>query len=62
MSTTDDIKMSLKLLKTIFLLLFYIHVTGCLWYFVGKDDNEWNPPQYTYYAKTETIQNEDRFT
>ena len=36
MQATDDVKVSLKLLKTIFLLLFYIHFTGCIWFYIGK--------------------------
>ena len=43
LTTTDDVKASLKLLKTVFMLVFYIHLTGCLWFYIGKPDRAWIP-------------------
>ena len=44
MTTTDDVKDVIKLVKTVFLLVFYIHVVGCLWFYIGKFNGKtWIP-------------------
>lgn len=45
MSTSSDIKLSLRLLQSIFLILLYIHISGCIWYFNIKDEKIWEPSQ-----------------
>ena len=36
MNSTDETKLSLRLFKLCFFLILYIHITACLWYFVGR--------------------------
>jgi len=43
MNTTDDNKLSLRLLKLCFFLILYIHITACTWFYVGKLDESWIP-------------------
>jgi len=44
MNTTDDIKLSLKLLKMFFFLVMYIHGLACFWFYIVSLDEEWVPP------------------
>jgi len=47
MNSTDDIKLSLRVINLCFFLLLYIHCTGCLWFCVvnyGEKPN-WLPSQ-----------------
>lgn len=62
LTTTDDVKASLKLLKTVFMLVFYIHLTGCLWFYIGKPDRAWIPMQFSYYGRETSIYDEDTYT
>lgn len=57
MSTTNDVKVTLNLIKSIFMLIFYLHLTGCLWFFFGKQGKEWIPPQYAFYGNKKIIYN-----
>jgi len=34
LKSSDDVKMKLKLGKTFFFLLLYVHLTGCAWIFI----------------------------
>ena len=45
LNSAEDIKLSLRLMQTIFLIFLYIHITGCFWYLIVKQDAEWEPPQ-----------------
>lgn len=45
LNSAEDIKLSLKLGQTIFLILLYIHITGCIWYYVIKLEENWEPGQ-----------------
>lgn len=46
LNSAEDIKLSLRLMQTIFLILLYIHITGCLWYQIVKhQDSIWEPGQ-----------------
>lgn len=45
LNSAEDIKLSLKLAQIIFLILLYIHITGCIWYYIIKQDQNWEPIQ-----------------
>ena len=46
LNSAEDIKLSLRLFQTIFLILLYIHITGCLWQFIVKQySSNWEPGQ-----------------
>ena len=59
LNQAEDVKLSLRLMQTIFLILLYIHITGCLWYIIVKNEGGWEPSQnlskklmeYTYGEK-----------
>jgi hypothetical protein len=38
MNSSDDFKLQMRLLKLTFILLLYIHITGCAWYFIAELD------------------------
>ena len=35
LNTSDDFKMTLKLMKMFFFLILYIHIFGCMWFFLS---------------------------
>lgn len=45
LNSSDDIKLSLRLIQTIFLIFVYIHITACMWYWIVKWQTEvnWEP-------------------
>ena len=43
LNSAEDIKLTLKLTQTIFLILLYIHITACLWYLIIKQEDNWEP-------------------
>ena len=45
LNSAEDIKLTLKLTQTIFLILLYIHITACLWYLIIKQEDNWEPGQ-----------------
>lgn len=47
LNATDEIKLHLQLVKTIFLIILYIHILACVWYGFGEQitDTEWIPGQ-----------------
>ena len=45
LNSAEDVKLSLKLGQTIFLILLYIHITGCIWYYIVKQEKNWEPGQ-----------------
>jgi heme/copper-type cytochrome/quinol oxidase subunit 4 len=49
----DDVKISLKLFRVLFFIVLYIHVAGCMWFFIVKDNEEWIPPLDYLYLKTD---------
>ena len=51
MNSTDDVKLSLRLLKLCFFLLLYIHVTGCAWFYVISMNQKWLPAQFQFYEE-----------
>lgn len=49
MNVKEDFKLLLKLTKLIFFLIMYLHLLGCTWYFIVKQDPDWIPPlDYVY--------------
>jgi len=43
----DDIKAVMNLMQLMLYLIMWVHLTGCLWYIIIKQDNEWLPvPDY----------------
>ena len=45
LNSAEDIKLSLKLSQTIFLIILYIHITGCLWFYIINIELNWEPGQ-----------------
>lgn len=62
MAATDEVKVSLKLMRSVFMLIFYIHLNGCLWFYIVKQDRSWIPPQWAYYGIKTTIYDADGMT
>ena len=44
LDATEEIKMSLKLLKLILFLLFFLHATACVWFYIVIASKTWVPP------------------
>ena len=47
MNSSEDIKHSLKLVKMIFFLALYVHLTGCVWIYINQfspKGKQWIPP------------------
>ena len=40
MNSSDDFKLQMRLIKLTFFLVLYLHVTGCLWYFMAVVEHE----------------------
>lgn len=40
---SDDVKLSMKLIQTIFLILIYIHITACFWFGIIRWEENWEP-------------------
>ena len=53
LNLNDDVKISLKLSKLVFLLTIYIHCVGCLWYYLVKDEEKWLPPLDYLWVQTD---------
>jgi hypothetical protein len=45
LNSAEDIKLSLRLIQTIFLIFLYIHITACLWFMIIKSQSNWEPSQ-----------------
>jgi Ion transport protein len=43
LNATEDVKLSLKLLKLLFYLVIYLHLQGCAWFLYTKWDRTWLP-------------------
>lgn len=52
----EDVKMSLNLVKLMFMLVMFIHCQGCAWYLMIKDSKEWIPPLDWLYAETQMFE------
>lgn len=46
-------KMSLKLCNLIFILVLYVHVTGCFWHYIHSSYKDWIPVKDYMYGKTD---------
>ena len=57
----SNVKMSLRLGKLIFFLILYLHLIGCFWFYIARQDEEWRPPLDEYRDFTE-IYIEDSWT
>ena len=44
LNAREYIKLYLKLMKTIFYLIIYLHICGCAWFFIVEQDEVWIPP------------------
>ena len=40
----QDFKLSLKFVRLIFFLILYLHLTGCVWFFIARQDEQWLDP------------------
>ena len=45
MNTTEDVKLTLQLVKTFIYLLLFIHFTACMWFYLANSDQKWIPGQ-----------------
>ena len=57
MTSTEDVKLTLRLFKLCAIIIIYIHLTSCLFFWLAKIDSKWMPNQYVYYGETEVIFN-----
>mmetsp|Transcript_14806 Transcript_14806/g.14395 ORF Transcript_14806/g.14395 Transcript_14806/m.14395 type:complete len:102 (-) Transcript_14806:1479-1784(-) len=46
MNSPLETKLWMKLFYLILSLLIYLHVTGCVWWFIALKDEVWVPPLY----------------
>ena len=56
MNTTDDIKHSLKLVKLCFLLILWVHLSGCIYVYFNTlvdDEVKWRPSQLDHLSVDE---------
>lgn len=52
LNSSEDLKQQILIFKLIFLLLLYLHFTGCMWYFVCLQSGAmWVPTQFHDYAE-----------
>lgn len=49
----SNIKMSLRLGKLIFFLILYLHLIGCFWFYLARQDETWRPPLDEYSEDTQ---------
>ena len=53
MNVKEDLKQALKLTKLIFFLIMYLHILGCTWHWIVREDQEWIPPlDYVFVTST----------
>ena len=55
MSASDDVKLSLRLFKLILIIVIFIHLTTCMFFFIVKEEQLWVPPQFTTYGVEESL-------
>ena len=56
MNTTDDIKHSLKLIKLSFMLILWVHLSGCVYVYLNTlvdDEAKWKPSQLDHLSDQE---------
>lgn len=44
LNVARETKNVLKLLQLLFFFVLYLHVLGCIWFFVVRMDNNWQAP------------------
>ena len=47
----NDIKSVLQVVSLIFFLIVYIHIYGCIWWIIVRDDQTWIPVFESIYSK-----------
>ena len=55
MTSTEDVKLTLRLFKLCAIILIYIHLTSCFFFWLAKIDRKWVPNQYVYYGNDNII-------
>lgn len=50
MTSTEDVKLTLRLFKLCAIIIIYIHLTSCMFFWMAKTDKKWLPNQYAYYG------------
>ena len=51
-NTSILIKVMLNLFKMIYFLILYIHILGCIWFYVCRIEEDWYPPLDYMYVYT----------
>lgn len=59
MNTTDDVKLTLQLVKTSIFLVLFIHFCACLWYYIAQTDQIWTPGQTKLFGELNSNLYED---
>ena len=47
-----EIKVFLNLLQMFYFLILYVHIIGCIWFYICKQDESWYPPLDYMYVYT----------
>lgn len=46
LNSTDEVKNTLNLIKTLLFIILYIHVTGCIWFYIVNKERLWFPTNW----------------
>jgi hypothetical protein len=46
LNSTDEVKNTLNLLKTVLIIILYLHLGACFWFFVVNRERLWNPSNW----------------
>ena len=46
LNSTDEVKNTLNLLKTVLIIILYLHLGACVWFFVVNRERLWNPSNW----------------
>lgn len=52
----EDYQLSLKIVRLVFFLVLYLHLVGCLWFFMVRQNEEWIPPYDYVWIKTDLFE------
>ena len=44
LNVSEEVKTTLNLIKLTIFQLLYIHIVGCIWWYIVSADNSWIPP------------------
>jgi hypothetical protein len=53
LNVKDEVKSMIKLMQLVFLLFIFLHVLGCIWFWIATVEELWVPPLDFIYYKTE---------